>query len=366
MSLVQRARRTAMPLAILIVVGACGQATTPASPAATPSQPPVSASSAPTASKAPSPAVLASQTPGPTPSPDPSVAWILYQAVGGMQLIRPDGTDPTPILRDLPGPVHADWSPDGQRITFNVDDPDGTRDIWTSAWDGSRAERLVDCQAPCRDADSPAWSPDGKRIAFSRIDNIDGHNPGSKIQAVDLATGAVTSLVATKGAEYAGAPRWSPDGGSLVVEVSRFVNDGNDTTEMTGRTVAILDLSAAKPSLRTLQPLDAWASYPDWHPTADLILFAAGPVDPLDPKLLPQNLFTIRPDGTGLTQITSQGPAEDGLWMPAFRRDGSGILATLVHRPNGNLTLAALQIDGSGLGELGGAGIPGAHSRQRP
>ena len=115
-----------------------------------------------------------------------------------------------------------------------------------------------------------------------------------------------------------------------------------------------------------LRPFDSYSSYPDWHPTQDLILFASGPEDPLDPSLPPQNLFTIRPDGTDLTKITSQGLTDDGLWMPAFRLDREGILATRVHRPNGHLTLAELQVDGSGITELGTVGeVLGAHPRQR-
>jgi Tol biopolymer transport system component len=221
---------------------------------------------------------------------------------------------------------------------------------------------------PCRDADSPAWSPDGTKIAFNRIDNIDGHNPGSKIQTIDVATGEITTIVATEGAEYAGGQRWSPDGHSLVIEIVRLIDDGNNTAEITGKTIAVVNMTAATATLSLLRPFDSYSTYPDWHPTqADLILFASGPPDPLDPMLPPQNLFTTRPDGTGLTQITHQGPSDDGLWMPAFRFDSDGILATLVHRPNGNLTLAELQADGSEVSQLGDLGeIPGAHARQRP
>lgn len=315
-----------------------------------------------------SPAVTTLTTGQPVPESDATVPWIAYQSPDGLRLIRPDGTGSTRALPGGPdGALHPDWSPNGLQLAFAVDEADGTRDIWTANWDGSDAAVLVDCQAPCRDADSPAWSPDGTRIAFNRIDNIDGHNPGSKIQTVEVATGQITTIVATEGAEYAGAQRWSPDGRMLVVELTRFIDDGNDTEQITGKAIAVVGLTAPSPALNVLRPFDSFSTYPDWHPTQDLILFAAGPPDPLDPSLLPQNLFTIRSDGTNLTQITNQGPNDDGLWMPAFRLDGEGILATLVHRPNGNLTLAELQVDGFGIAELGITGaVPGAHPRQRP
>ena len=265
------------------------------------------------------------------------------------------------------GALHPDWSPDGARLAFAVDDADGTRDLWTSDWDGSNAAVLVDCRVPCRDADSPAWSPDGTRIAFHRIDNVDGRNPGSTVQVVEITTGTVTTLASTTGAEYVLNPRWSPDGGSLVVQVDRYIDDGNDTEEITGSAIGVVDLGAGTSEIRVIRELETFSTYPDWHPTDDLILFAAGARRPLDPADAPSNLFTIRPDGTGLTQLTRQGADDDGIWMPAYRPDGSGILATLVSRPGRNLTLVSLAADGTGLADLDDVGPTfGAHSRQRP
>lgn len=297
------------------------------------------------------------------------VPWIVYQSPAGLRLIAPDGTRSTTraALPDGPDGFHPDWSPDGRMLVFVVEDPDGTRDIWTAKWDGTDPAVLVDCEAPCWDAETPAWSPDGTTIAFARIDNIDGRNPGSQIQIVDVATGEIRTVAATEGAEYAGAPRWAASGLALVVEVTRFIDDGNDTSETTGRTIAVIDMTESPTTIRPLMPLDTYSSYPDWHPTQDLILFLSGAPDPLDPSLPPQNLFTIKPDGSDLVQITNQGPTDDGFAMPTFRRDGDGIFANLVHRPAGNLTLVSLAIDGTGLTELGGsASIPGAHPRQRP
>lgn len=313
---------------------------------------------------APSPATAISAatpmaTTGLAPSPDVDAAapWIVYQSPDGLRLVEPDGGADRRALPDGPdGALHADWSPDGLRLAFVVDDPDGTRDVWTSDWDGSNAEQLVDCVAPCRDADSPAWSPDGLWIAFIRIDNVDGHNPGSKLQVIAVGTGETTTVAATRGAEYAGEPRWSPDGRSLVATIVRYVDDGNDTQTVTGSAITVVGLDDVTPDFRPITTFESLSGYPDWHPTDSVILFAAGE---------PTDLFTIRPDGTGLTRLTNQRPGDDLLFMPAYRPDGSGILVTLLH-PDGNLTLGTLEVDGIGVAELGdGSPIPGAHSRQR-
>lgn len=330
-------------IGVLGIVTACGDATgtTTLSP--------------PSTTIAPAPTTSTSGTP--STAPDASVFWIVFQSPDGLRLIRPDGQGSTPALPAGPiGALHPDWSPDGQRLAFAVDAADGTRDIWMANWDGTDAALVVDCQAPCRDADSPAWSRDGSKIAFNRVDNVDGHNPGSKIQTIDVATGEIVTIFATEGAEYASEARWSPDGGALVVTITRYIDDGNDTDEITGSTIAVVDLTAATVALRPLRPFDSYSGYPDWHPTQNLILFVEG-----------ENLFTVRPDGSGVTQITHLGPSDDPLLMPAFRFDSDGILATRYHRASGGLTLVAVQFDSSEIAEFGDVGgVPGAHSRQMP
>jgi len=301
-----------------------------------------------------------------TPSTDRR-GWIVYQSETGLHRVLPDGTGDQAAVGDLSATArHADFSRDGQRLAFVTDEPDGTRDIWVSRWDGSDIERIVDCQAPCRDADSPAWSPDGKRIAFARVDNVNGHNPGSKLQTVDVTTKDVVTVLSTSGANYVDGPRWSPDGKSLVVQITRFIDDGNDTEQTTGRAIAVVDLTASKPQLTNIRPFTTYASYPDWDPEADRIVFAQGGHDPLDPTQAPQNLFSVRTDGSGVAQLTHQGANDDGLWMPAFRFGNAEILATRVQRPSGNLTVVTVGPDGS-VTDLGNAAaLPGAHTRERP
>ena len=83
-----------------------------------------------------------------TSSADPPTdqrAWIVYQSVTGLHRVLPDATGDQPAAGNLSvSALHADFSPDGQRLAFNTDEPDGTRDIWTASWDGADVDRLVD------------------------------------------------------------------------------------------------------------------------------------------------------------------------------------------------------------------------------
>ena len=99
------------------------------------------------------------------------------------------------------------------------------------------------------------------------------------------------------------------------------------------------------------------AGYPDWSPSGDMIVFHAGNVDWQSHKGENVNLFTVRPDGTGLVQITRVGPTEPWIVMPTWTSPNT-LLVTL-SGASGDLTLATLQADGTGLTPL----VSGAHAR---
>jgi Tol biopolymer transport system component len=338
---------------LLLAVAACG----PGDRAATPS------TVTPTTSHPTTPPPI---TPPPTASESLLEPWIVFQAAQGLRQVLPSGLQARPVVSQFTThALHPDFSPDGRSLAFNVDDPDGTRDLWVGGWDGADPVRLVDCIVPCRDADSPAWSPDGTRIAFVRVDNVNGHNPGSSLQVVDVKSGDITTMYSTTGVDYLVGARWSPDGRSMVAGVDRYIDDGNDTQEITGRAVVVIHMDASPATMDVIRPFEDFASYPDWHPTKDLILFEMGGERPLDTTDPPQNVFTMRPDGSEVTQVTKQGPNDDGFWMATFRTDGEGILATRVARPSRDLSIVSITMDGT-VTDLGtGSRVEGAHPRQR-
>ena len=377
-------------LAILGLLAACSSSPAPASVASpSPASSPIAAATNPAPTPAaPTQAALAptaplTATPAITPTAVmPAEPWLVYQywdQEAHLRLIRPDGTGMHLLLPDdAREQLHPDWSPDGTRIAFEMDGG-----IWVAGADGSDLHRLAACVAPCRDLNQPAWSPAGSEVAYTRIDLVDGQNPGSVVQAVDVATGAIRDLVHTKGAEYANGARWSPDGRSIVVQLDRLPDTGNDTSRVTGTAIAIVDLTAKVPKPRRLTDWAMFAAYPDWSPTQELLVFSTYDLGERDGGSFedpspPSDLYTIRPDGSGVKQLT-HNPSETQLTrnrtasgplssQPTWSPDGRSIVfVQTVGTQWPGWTMATINADGTGLAPAAGATfLKGTHPRLRP
>src|SRR5688572_1855576 len=210
-----------------------------------------------------------SASPGSHPALGPGESWVAYQKSaperGGahaVHLVRADGTGAFFAAGAVPGgeQLHPDWSPDGRRIVLDVGNATGTIDLWildTADWS---AEPLISCAHPCLWVSEPAWSRDGSRIASQRHVQAD-EGEVSTVEIIDLSSGAI-DIVLDSGPEVGlYAPRWSPDGGSLVVEMPSF-----SESELLGDALGVLDLTADAPALRTLVDGSFFANNPDWSP----------------------------------------------------------------------------------------------------
>ena len=121
-----------------------------------------------------------------------------------------------------------------------------------------------------------------------------------------------------------GAPAWSPDGHRVAyfhVETSPAREGGYPTG------LYVLDLETGE---RTLV-VEGNANNPDWSPNGERLAFDAGDV------------FTVRPDGTDMQQVTNFGSAFFPAWSPNGERiaydtsyeDPHGAKAVWIIRPDG-------------------------------
>jgi TolB protein len=280
------------------------------------------------------------------------------RTTGAVFTIRPNGTRERQVTFPPEGYVdrNPDVSPDGQRIAFEREGvdcgPDCSYDeIFVVDADGDHLTQLTH-NAPgtvCGDAGgfcngSPAWSPGGQFIAFRRasgpvvddliqnqgisVMNADGTGIHPVTQTVDPAQGEDTD------------PQWSPDGSQLVFQR----NNVRGALPQDGVALWIIDLATGLEHRVTPYELMG-GDTPDWSPDGNRILFHSNEGGPPD---VSANLYTIRPDGTGLQQLTF---AEGGLLQylgSSYSPDGEKI--TFGRRPatgGVNADVYVMRVDGS-------------------
>ena len=115
---------------------------------------------------------------------------------------------------------------------------------------------------------------------------------------------------------------------------------------------------AAKPTIRYVATAAAGRiSGVDWSPRGDLLVIGRD-----------DNLVTLRPDGSGATQITAYDADARHAVQPTFTPDGSGVVFTYVEGAFGSgerPTAGQVALDGTGFTVLGD-GQPMTHPRLAP
>jgi len=155
-----------------------------------------------------------------------------------------------------------------------------------------------------------SWSPDGRRIVYQST--RDGQ---SDIYVMEISTGRVRRL--SDGRGFNGYPSWSPDGAWIAYESSR---DGIESTpDPPGFYREIYLVRADGSDLHRLLPTHSVQSGAAWSPTGDRVAFAMNSAGAID-------VYTVRPDGTGLRQLTHHEGTGGFATYPRYSPDGSRIL----------------------------------------
>ena len=264
----------------------------------------------------------------PGKTPDWREIWVANPDGSGLRRL----THVPPNVFDLePG-----WSPDGSRLVFDRCTPvNGVANtdhctVWTVNADGSGQHRL---SPPCRESTaSPCpvdgvarYSPDGRWVAFDR-DESTSKVVDSKVMIADTALAhprIVFTFGRKPGVPEAARPVWSPDGKQLAFSVCNC----NGPRYKPLNVSAVFVIGVDGKGLRRITPWKLSATASDWSPDGGRILIKSTTFDNGDPGPAGGNLYTVRPDGTDLHQITHLGPT-DGVELGSYSPDGKWIVFT--------------------------------------
>jgi dipeptidyl aminopeptidase/acylaminoacyl peptidase len=248
-------------------------------------------------------------------------------------------TDPGPGVQDR----SPDWSPDGSRISFErCRDVFAWCEVWTVGADGTGATRLgPDCldvgpMPACEFRSEPAYSPSAT-IAFAHA-YVDSAGFHANLDEMDSTGAIVRTIIATQwppGSLLRVAWAYAPDGTRVVVEVWNTIPD----VPVPGTPADTVALYVANTNgtadrcpdgsiqvLCRITPLTLnGGDHPDWSPDGRRILFRshAKSDDPVGSQL-----YTVRPDGTDLHQI-SHFPPQTGVLSYSYSPNGHWITVSL-------------------------------------
>jgi Tol biopolymer transport system component len=268
-----------------------------------------------------------------TRGPNGLIAYAQELRPGKFQLftIRPDGSGKKQITRVQSS--NPDWSPDGRRLVFDVEHAHGPAfcSVELANADGSGVRDLTGKRNGCEY--QPAFMPNGRRIVFVH------HDVKTKVESIwsmNLRGGDRRPITPRRRGAGVTDPNVSPDGKWI-------------TYVRLKRTYKLQALFAVRPNgsrLHRLTPY-SWevAVKHDWSPDGKLIVLTTN-ADFVRPHES-ANLVTIRPDGSGMTQLTHFTGAKENAFAGSFSPDGTQIVFRL--EDHGQYGLYRIRPDGGAL-----------------
>jgi TolB protein len=212
--------------------------------------------------------------------------------------MRPDGSDRRQLTRDGDS-GDPSWSPDGRWLAFDSD-RDAPSRIYVMDGAGGHV-RDVNPDGNC--SAYPSWSPNGREIVFSHYP--DPECAGSPDIWIESADGTHARPLTRTTAHRELKPVFAPDGSRIafISHLSRPETFTVDTIRPDGR------------DRRSITPAALDATYPDWSPDSRWLVVSS------NSDRDNSNLYLVRPDGSGLRQLTHQttGDATKAVWSPTGR-----------------------------------------------
>jgi serine/threonine protein kinase/Tol biopolymer transport system component len=246
-----------------------------------------------------------------------SQIWRIGLATGERRLVAPADA------------VQPSWSPDGRRLAYwGVSEEGSKRGVWTVAVDGGEAVKAL--------SDgflnwNPVWSPDGAWLYF-----ISDRNGSLNVWrlAIDQDTGRISGDPApvTASSQSIRFLSMSRDGGHVAYATDERRNTlesmAFDAARLETAGEAVPVVQGAK-AVRTVDP----------SPDGQWLVF-----DTLPPR---EDLFIVKPDGSGLRQLTRDDHRDR---IPRWSPDGRLIL--FYSNRSGRYEAWSVQADGSRTEQL--------------
>jgi Tol biopolymer transport system component len=230
------------------------------------------------------------------------------------------------------------WSPDGRRfLVGGWDDTDPSRGgLYTlGSVEGGGLVRLTDPGDPPSDY-GVGYSPDGSRVLFIREKEPYDHSGPMNVFVVKKDGSGLVRLNPPGTTSWLDAQSWSPDGRQVAFVAS------NDAFRK-GNAVFVVDVNG-----RNAHRITPWnfTLRAGWSPDGEWIAFDMAEAEPI-----PRDLFLVHPDGTGLTQITSN--EDDKMsFAPAWSPDSRALLFIRREYTEGSTDLWTVNVDGTGLSQV--------------
>jgi TolB protein len=276
--------RSTVIVTALILVAGCG-------PTAKPSEPPASSAAM---SAGPSTTVDASAAPPESPRASGSridLATLTGRIVfsnDDVWIVDADGTDLVRLTDSAWREFDPSLSPDGRLIAYRSE-PNLYPELWLMNADGSGQHQLTP------DGGFPDWSRDGSLIAYAP----GGGSSGRSSIAIMNPDGSGQRRL--PGTDYGELPSWSPDGKKIAFSSNLSGSSLMYIVDVDGSRV--VDLSSAGEGGKVA-----------WSPDGRSILFQSR----RDRTGNYSDIYVMRPDGTGVTRLTSSSGETAG-WSPDGR-----------------------------------------------